>query len=199
MYKVAITGCIASGKSMLLYHLASLGFATFDCDAYIKELYKNPCILQNIKIVLPQVFVNDTIHKDLLIPIIQNDLSVLKKLQNILYPYLYRKIQTNLRLCAIKGAKLAFIEIPLVFENKSLHKYDAVIIVKSPVYKRRYNFFKRGGHCDLWHIATRTQWPETKKIGYQNKIKKIEFSLNSKKMLNKETNRLLAKIKCIAT
>lgn len=199
MYKVAITGAVASGKSTLLYHLKKRGFPVFDCDVYIRELYKNPKILEHIQSIMPQVFVNGAISKNLIVSVIRTDLSVLKKLQNILYPYLYKQIQKFCTTHRTRGGRIIFIEVPLVFENGTLSKYDAVIIVRSPIYKRRYNFFRRGAYYDLWQIANKTQWSEDKKLGYKTGIKKLEFFLHSKKMLNKEANCLLAKIKCIAT
>jgi dephospho-CoA kinase len=194
MLKIAVTGCIASGKSTLLNAISNRNIPIFDCDTTIRQLYCRENIVREILTQFPEIFVNGVFEKNILKNAINGCVQVRKKLQSILYPYLYKEMEKFFTHHRRRNTPLVFIEIPLVFENRTLNKYDGVVIVKSPIFKRRQNFIKRNNDKTLWQIAQQNQWPDEKKIGFPTKTKKLEFFLHSTKFQNIETDKLLNNI-----
>ncbi|NDA91604.1 MAG: dephospho-CoA kinase, partial [Alphaproteobacteria bacterium] len=48
MKSIAITGSFASGKTFVLKYLEKVGYKTFSCDDYVRELYLEPNIRKDI-------------------------------------------------------------------------------------------------------------------------------------------------------
>ena len=48
MKSIAITGSFASGKTFVLKYLEKAGYKTFSCDEYVKQLYLDPNIQQEL-------------------------------------------------------------------------------------------------------------------------------------------------------
>ena len=48
MKSIAITGSFASGKTFVLKYLEKVGYKTFSCDEYVKQLYLDQNIQQEL-------------------------------------------------------------------------------------------------------------------------------------------------------
>ena len=130
MLKVAITGGIASGKSYALECIKKLNHPVISADEEIQKIYKDKDILRQIS----KVFKIENITKESVKPIVLQNKSKLKILEKILYKKLYSNFDKFERQNRLKGYKVCFFEIPLLFEKQTHEKYDFVINIEAPIF-----------------------------------------------------------------
>jgi dephospho-CoA kinase len=194
MKKIAITGSIASGKSTLLQELQRRGLPVFNCDDVIRELYNKSEVLKVLKSNIPCVFINNALQKEKLMQEVLRDDSTLKKLESILYPYLYLQIKEFESYYRRKGFMAIFIEIPLLFERNNHIFYDDIVVVLSNYRRRKNNFLARGGGYNLFAMLNNRQWNDAKKHSFARRHRYVIFQLHSKVLLKNKVDILLHKI-----
>ncbi len=130
---VAVTGGIASGKSLVLNTFMNLGAFVIDCDILSREAVI-PCSKAWWKIVA--VFGKAICRHDLEIDrkklggIVFNDSSKRKILEQIIHPEVRRKCTERLE--AIKKMApnaIVVIDVPLLIETGLQKEFDTVIVV----------------------------------------------------------------------
>ena len=84
MKSVAITGSFASGKSFVLKYLEKIGYKIFSCDDYVKQLYLDSNVQEDILSIIDKI--GKIFDKKRLIEIIYNDDNQRKKLENYIHP-----------------------------------------------------------------------------------------------------------------
>lgn len=122
MKSVAITGSFASGKSFILNYLKELGYKVFSCDDYVRQLYKDLKIQQDIVDILAI----QTFDKNLIKAIYSDD-KKRKKLEEYIHPLVRAEISEFKN--KYSNEKLLFIEIPLLFETGFNKYFDYSICV----------------------------------------------------------------------
>ena len=55
MKSVAITGSFASGKSFVLKYLEKIGYKIFSCDDYVKQLYLDSNVQEDILSIIDKI------------------------------------------------------------------------------------------------------------------------------------------------
>ena len=111
-YSVAITGKIASGKSLVLSYFARCGFLTFSCDEEVHRLYKDEKFLEELKKNFPQVF-TPTLDKALITSLLQNDKAFKKKYEHFIFQRVKKSVDDFL--IEHDGEDKA-VEVPLLFD-----------------------------------------------------------------------------------
>lgn len=164
MKTVAITGSISCGKSTLLREIARHNIPVFNCDEEISKLYQNSDIINQIKKIVPESYKSGKIIKEVLLEKILQNIVILKKLQAILYPHLNKQKQKFITTHRRKGFKLVFFEVPLLFENRLLHQYDAILFIHSTRRKRERNFRKKSNNIAVFRVFNACQFSDAKKL-----------------------------------
>ncbi|MDE6597362.1 MAG: dephospho-CoA kinase [Clostridia bacterium] len=121
--KVAITGGIGSGKSVVASIIAEQGYNVVSCD----EIYKNLLQDKNFLKVLSAEFacvLDGVLDRKKLSKIVFNDAEKLKKLNYLTHPVI---MQTALS--KMQGDGINFCEVPLLFEGGYEKLFDKVIVV----------------------------------------------------------------------
>lgn len=123
--RIGITGTIGSGKSTVLKYFDELGFVTFDCDAYNRELLKkgNKGYLL-VKEHFPEVLIKEEIDRKLLAKLIFADRKKRELLESLLHPLIIEGMATK-----ALAAPLFFAEVPLLYEKGLQAHFDLVILV----------------------------------------------------------------------
>lgn len=125
---IGITGSIGCGKTYLAEILKSMGYSVYNPDLWVRDLYKKNDFLDVIKQYFPQVFdKNGIFNKRKLRETVFNDNKQLKILENIIHPFLKRKLKTIINKFALKQEFL-FLDVALLLEMK-WDKYCDFIIV----------------------------------------------------------------------
>ena len=138
MKKIAITGKIGTGKSVLLNQFKFLGYKTYSSDQMVKDLYaKDKHIINEISKLNPRLVLNKNIRFDELSNKAFKEPSFLLKLEKIIHPRLHhirsRIIKTN-QINRNTNRNIIVFEVPLLFEKKLQNNFDLVILLKCQKY-----------------------------------------------------------------
>ena len=169
MKKIAITGKIGTGKSVLLNQFKFLGYKTYSSDQMVKDLYaKDKHIINEIRKLNPSLVFNRKIKLDELSNKAFKEPSFLLKLEKIIHPRLHhirsRIIKTNQINRNINRNIIVF-EVPLLFEKKLQNNFDLVILLKCQNYLQIKRVLKRKNmNIEKYENINRKFIPERKKI-----------------------------------
>ena len=169
MKKIAITGKIGTGKSVLLNQFKFLGYKTYSSDQMVKDLYeKDKHIISEIRKLNPNLILNKKIRFDKLSNKAFKEPSFLLKLEKIIHPRLHyirsRIIKTNQINRNINRNIIVF-EIPLLFEKKLQNNFDLIILSKCQNYLQIKRVLKRENmNKEKFDNINKKFIPERKKI-----------------------------------
>tara|TARA_B100000963_G_scaffold346775_1_gene352378 strand:- start:1482 stop:2057 length:576 start_codon:yes stop_codon:yes gene_type:complete len=123
MIKISLVGDIGSGKT---YVSRLFKAPRFCADEEVKKLYKNNrTCFRKLKKKFPKFIKSFPVRKEDLSTIIKNKFSDLKKIGQIVHPFIRKKLKIFLK--KNKNKKLVILDIPLYLEN-NMHEIDDVII-----------------------------------------------------------------------
>ena len=126
--KIAITGGIGSGKSLLLDFARELGYKAFSCDEIYKDLLEKEFYIQSIQRQFPIAVENGKINKMKLSEIVFNDKEKLKQLNKIAHPFILQELEKQMNE-SLKKTSLVFAEVPVLFENGYEENFDEILVV----------------------------------------------------------------------
>ncbi len=127
MLKLGLTGSIATGKSTVLAAFAALGVPAFSADAAVHELYRGAAV-GPVGDAFPAAVREGTIDRAALSRILVSHPGRLAELEAIVHPLVRARIAAFLSDAEASGARLAVVDIPLLFENGVDWGLDAVIV-----------------------------------------------------------------------
>ncbi len=132
MYKVGITGSIATGKSTVARYLEKKGYPVIDCDVLAKEAleidtdaYKAVVTKFDSAILLD----DRTVNRKKLGEIIFNNKEQRLALESIVHEQVLRDVQRLLRRYKCQLKEVVFIDIPLLYEVKWNFLVDEIWVV----------------------------------------------------------------------
>ena len=131
--KIAITGGIGSGKSLVLNCLKELGYPTYSCDEIYKEIRNSKAYLESIENLFPDCVEGGILNTEKLAKEVFSNPISLQKLNCLSHPLI---MDTLLRCMEAEKAKLVFAEVPLLFEGNHEGLFHETIYVKRNLEKR---------------------------------------------------------------
>lgn len=134
MIRIALTGSFGSGKSTVLRFFKKNGVPVISCDAIVKKLLETKKLKEKIAQTFGQDYINEQgkINKKKLAMLVFSTVSARKKLNEIVHPYVFDKMERLLDIYKKKGKMAVIVEIPLLFETRSEKRFDAIITVFAP-------------------------------------------------------------------
>ena len=175
MKKIAITGKIGTGKSVLLNQFKFLGYKTYSSDQMVKDLYaKDKHIINEIRKLNPNLVFNKKIKLNELSNKAFKEASFLSKLEQIIHPQLHhirsRIIKTN-QINRNRNRNIIVFEIPLLFEKKLQNDFDLVILLKCQKYLQIKRVLKRENmNREKFENINKKFLPERKKISLSDYV-----------------------------
>lgn len=133
MKLIGITGSIGCGKTTIADIIKKTGYVVFDADKWCRRLYFDDNFLGGIHNVFPETFENGVFNKRKLRNLVFNDRHKLKKLENLIHPFLKNKLINSIRKYA-KTDCIIFVEVALLFEM-GWNKYCSYIITADVDYE----------------------------------------------------------------
>ena len=126
MKKVAITGGIATGKSVILQKLMFNHYVIYSSDAIAHEVLNNEAKDEVIH-SFGSFILNDNglVDRKKLGNIVFADLDKLNRLNEIVHPYVRKRIESIIE--NNPHLEIIFFEIPLLFESHMEDMFDATI------------------------------------------------------------------------
>lgn len=170
MYILGLTGGMASGKTTVAGFLRDCGAVIVDADQIVHNLQKpgTPETLKIAKKLGCQVLHEDgSLNRQALAAAIQADKTNLQFLEDVLHPAVRREERNQLAFAAQSGAKVAVLDVPLLFETDAHLLSDGVAVCHSPMEVRKQRAFERPGMNDAkWDNLLSRRWPDAKMLEF---------------------------------
>ncbi|MDB5623784.1 MAG: coaE [Devosia sp.] len=127
MYRLGLTGSIATGKSSVLAAFGDAGVPVLSADAVVAELYAGAAAGE-IEALFPGVVVNGVVDRARLSLRLQRDPDGFGQLEAVVHPLVRSRIKAFLEQAAAEGEQLAVVEVPLLFESGYDYGFDGVAV-----------------------------------------------------------------------
>jgi dephospho-CoA kinase len=156
MLVIGLTGGIGMGKSAAAEHFAGRGIDVFSADACVHRLYEGEAVAA-IEQAFPGVTREGRIDRKLLAAQVTGHPERLRKLESIVHPLVVKAEIDFLREQEKKGARMAVLEIPLLFETAAEKRVDVTLVVSAPCKVQRERVLARPGMTveKLEHLLAR--------------------------------------------
>ncbi|MEO1159540.1 MAG: dephospho-CoA kinase [Pseudomonadota bacterium] len=144
VFKAALTGSIAMGKSTVAAMLREAGVAVFDADAVVHQLYaKTGAAVEPVGRLFPDVVKDGAIDRAALSSEVLNNTEAMKQLEAVVHPLVRREQDAFLEAVKSSGNNIAVFDIPLLFETGRAAEFDAVLVVSAPYEVQRARALSR--------------------------------------------------------
>ena len=159
MLIIGLTGGVASGKNSVASHFVRLKIPVFDADLEVhKLLLNNKKVFREIKDLFPNVVEERKINRKILGEEVFDNKVKLKKLEQIIYPFLKKQEDLFIKNCQRNHKEIVVLNIPLLFEKGSYKRCNKnIVVTTSPQiqFQRFKNRLKSQGINDLSYIDKR--------------------------------------------
>ena len=151
MYKIGLTGGIASGKSTVLRWLQKKGVPYIDADVVAREVVEPGTLgLQElIEAFGPNTVLEDgTLHRAYIGSLVFSDPEALETINSILQPHIRHRIQKLTEEWEAKGKQAIIYDIPLMFETDWHTRMDEIWLVYVNPATQLERLMKRNGYSE---------------------------------------------------
>jgi dephospho-CoA kinase len=136
-----LTGGLGCGKSAVAEIIRQSGFPVVDADRMVHHLYDTDKNLhsQLVKEFGSQILQNGKIDRVQIASVLKSEPHKKKNLEQIVHPIIQAKVMEIRNRLQQNQAKMAFYDVPLLFENKLQDQFQATVFVNAPdeqVYER---------------------------------------------------------------
>ena len=163
MLRLGLTGSIGMGKSATAGMFRAAGVPVFDADAAVHALYEGRAA-PLIDAAFPGVLDGGRVDRTRLSARVVGDVEAIRRLEAIVHPLVREERTRFLAEADAAGARLAVLDIPLLFETGGEAALDATVVVSAPADVQRARVLARPGMTDekLAGILAR-QMPDAEK------------------------------------
>jgi dephospho-CoA kinase len=144
MFILGLTGSLGMGKSTTAKFFAEAGVPVHDADAAVHRLYEGEAA-PLIEATFPGTTGGGKVDRDKLGQRVLGDTAALKTLEAIVHPLVRKAEERFLADAERSGAKVAVLDIPLLFETGGDKRCDAVVVVSAPPPTQRARVLERAG------------------------------------------------------
>lgn len=163
MLVLGLTGSLGMGKSTTTKFFAEQGVPVHDADAAVHRLYEGEAA-PLIEMAFPGTTAGGKVDRDKLAQKVLNDAAAIEKLETIVHPLVRSAEERFLAEAERKGAAVAVLDIPLLFETGGEKRCDAIVVVSAPAAVQRARVFARPGMTEQKFAAILAkQMPDAEK------------------------------------
>jgi len=127
MWRIGLTGSIATGKSTVLGAFADLGVPVLSADSVVAELYAGEAVAP-VEALFPGTAHDGAIDRMALSKALAADPTGFARLEAVVHPMVRARIARFLDQAEAQGHALAVVEVPLLFESGFDYGFDAVAV-----------------------------------------------------------------------
>lgn len=187
MFKLGLTGSIATGKSTVLQMFSDLGIPTYSADKAVHDLYAGEAIAP-LSDAIPGIVKDGTIDRAALAAIIVEQPKKLAEVEDIVHPLVFQKMQHFLVESAASGADLAVLEIPLLFETGRDYQLDAIAVtICNDQEQRRRALARDGMSVEKLETILARQLPQADKQKRADFVIRTDLPLNETRQMVQNT------------
>lgn len=173
MLKVAITGGIGSGKSLVCQVFKTLGIPIFNADAVSNQLVEHDAGVKAsiITIFGKDAYINNNYNRKYIAHIVFNQAEKLKALNELIHP---KAIEAAKQWFEKQQTPYAIKEAAILFESKAEQDIDIIIGVTAPEQIRIERVMQRTG-CSKNEVIKRMQ----QQMPQEEKMKKCNYIIHN--------------------
>jgi len=192
MLVIGLTGGIGMGKSAAADRFAQRGIPVLDADAEVHRLYDGPAA-DVIEAAFPGTTREGKVDRTLLSQAVAGSPERLKQLEKIVHPMVVEAEIDFLIEQERTGARLAVLEIPLLFETGADARVDVTVTVSAPAELQRQRVMARHGMTadKLEHLLAR-QLPDAERVAKADYVVDSGLSLQD---MHDEIDKLIESLK----
>ena len=144
MFVIGLTGSIGMGKSTTARFFAEAGVPVHDADITVHHLYDGEAA-PAIEAAFPGTTTGGKVDRVKLAERVLGDKAALRQLESIVHPLVREAEVKFLAQAEHRGAPVAVLDIPLLFETGGQERVDAVVTVSAPAEVQRARLLERAG------------------------------------------------------
>ena len=141
---LCLTGSLGMGKSTAAKFFAEAGVPVHDSDAVVHALYEGEAV-PLIEAAFPGSTSVGKVDRNKLAAMVLHDDAALARLEAIIHPLVTASRERFLAEAQARGAPIAVVDIPLLFETAAQSRCDAVVVVSAPADIQRQRALDRPG------------------------------------------------------
>jgi dephospho-CoA kinase len=142
MFVLGLTGSIGMGKTTTAKLFAEEGVPVYDADAAVHELYDGEAA-DLIEAAFPGTVSNGKVDRNKLATKVVGHPGQLKLLESLVHPLVRNAERKFLADAEASGAKVAVLDIPLLYETAGDARCDAVVVVTAAPETQRQRVLER--------------------------------------------------------
>jgi dephospho-CoA kinase len=143
-FVLCLTGSLGMGKTTAAKFFAEAGVPVHDSDAVVHALYEGEAV-PLIEAAFPGATSAGQVDRDKLSAMVLRDNAALARLEAIIHPLVTASRERFLAEAQARGARVAVVDIPLLFETAAQSRCDAVVVVSAPPEIQRQRALDRPG------------------------------------------------------
>lgn len=144
MLVVGLTGSIGMGKSTAAARLRENGIAVFDADAAVHALYSGAAV-PLIETAFPGTTADGAVDRARLMTALLAEPEGFRRLEAIVHPLVREEERRFLEREFARGAAIAVLEIPLLFETGGDRLCDVTVVVSTSAQEQQRRVLERPG------------------------------------------------------
>ena len=163
MFILGLTGSIGMGKTATAAMFADEGVPVHDADAVVHRLYDGEAT-PLIEAAFPGTTSGGKVDRGKLGERVLGDKDAIARLEQIVHPLVTKARERFVAEAERSGAKVAVLDVPLLFETGGDKRCDAVVVVSAPADVQRTRAFERPGMSeDKLSAILAKQMPDAEK------------------------------------
>jgi dephospho-CoA kinase len=163
MIVLGLTGSVGMGKSATAKMFADEGVPVFDADAAVHRLYEGEAT-PLIGAAFPGTVSAGRVDRERLSQAVVGNNEAFARLEAIIHPLVQKAREDFLIAAKAKGAKVAVLDIPLLFETGGERKVDKIVVVSAPQTVQKERVLARRGMTDAkFGAIVAKQMPDSEK------------------------------------
>jgi len=151
MFILGLTGSVGMGKSATAKMFAEEGVPVHDADAAVHALYEGEAV-RPIEAAFPGTTADGKVDRLKLGERVIGHADEIRRLERIVHP-LVAAVREFLAEARRRGAKIAVLDIPLLYETGGETLCDAVVVVSAPAQIQRERVLARPGMTEAKFAA----------------------------------------------
>ncbi|MGO8737937.1 dephospho-CoA kinase [Rhodoblastus sp.] len=177
MIVLGLTGSIGMGKSTAAAMFRDFGIPVFDADDCVHQIYAGaPPAAMAAR--FPEALADGRIDRKRLGSLVLADPEAMTVLEKIVHPLVEDQRNKFIRDNKDGGAKLAVLDIPLLFETEAWRRVDAIVVVTAPEEVQHERVLSREAMDeDKFLSILRRQIPDKKKRMFAQFVIGTQFGL----------------------
>jgi dephospho-CoA kinase len=163
MIVLGLTGSVGMGKSATAKIFADEGVPVFDADAAVHRLYEGEAV-PLIAAAFPETVLAGRVDRERLSRAVVGNNEAFARLEAVIHPLVRKAREKFLAAAKAKGAKVAVLDIPLLFETGGEREVDKIVVVSAPHVVQKERVLARPGMTEAKFSAiVAKQMPDSEK------------------------------------